>query len=322
MPIAMSEVSNEIQPLSLGHKLADRYEITEDLGERHGGHYYQAKDSHENNHLCTISQIGRPRKEAEADKMKKNLERAHRVASWIRINGALIPKDFLYENECLYSVLPPAYPHSLKDFIAQKGPTVAVMVGWLQELAGVLEIFHDARQPQFLGQLPLENFRVDDDNHIQLVGFDLTPDYKLEYTSHDQEFAKAPEEKYEARSDVWALGTLLQKCVEVSKDDVKKVFRGESDLKNLLQTMTNVDPEKRVSNMATLKTRLERINWSKAPKLSNTGITDAPIHVYTVQEKSPFAEMMLKYRMYAMGGLAAFLLIVALLQFIFPSSME
>jgi hypothetical protein len=318
----MSEVSNEVKPLAVGQKLADRYEITEDLGERYGSHYYQAKDSHETNIPCVISQIGKPRKEAEPEKMKRNLERAHRVASWIRINGALIPKDFLYEDESLFSVLPTAYPYSLKEYIAQKGPTIAVMVGWLQELAGVLEIFHDARQPQYLGQLPLENLRVDDEHHIQLVGFDLTPDYKLEYTSHDPEFPKAPEEKFEARSDVWALGTLLQKCVESSKDDVKKVFRGEADLKSLLQTMTHQDPEKRVSNMATLKTRLERINWSKAPKLSNTGITDAPIHVYTVEEKSPFAEMMLKYRMYVMGAVAALLAFVAILQFIFPPSFD
>lgn len=317
----MSDVASELKPLQVGHKLAGRYEILEDQGERQGARHYAAKDLEEHGCACVVSQIGRPKKEAEAEKMKRNLERAHRVASWIRTPGALIPKDFLYEDECLFSVLPPAYPHTVAEFISSDAPAVNVLVGWVLELAGVLEIFHDARQPQFIGQLPLENLRVDDEKRIQLIGFDLTPDFKLEYTSLDSEFAKAPDEKFEARSDVWVLGTLIQKMVDISKDPVKKAFKAENDLRNLVAQMTNSEIDKRVTNMATLKTRLERISWSKT-KLSNTGITDAPINVYTVEEKSQTAKWLEENRKYVLGGLAAVLGFIALLQFIFPPNLD
>ena len=311
----MSE-DTQTKTLAVGDKVA-QFEVVEVLPARNERPQYLVKDAQDGSQLV-LSQVGKPSKESEPEKVKRGLERAQRVASWIRTQGVVIPKDFLYEEGCLYSVTPVIQGTPLTKFIEENNPAPNQMVVWLTELAGALEVFHDARQPQYLGRLPVENLRVTQDGRIQLTGFDMGPDFKIEFVSENAETAKAPDARLDARSDVWALASLLQKCIELSKDEVKKQFRAEKDLNSLLGLMSNADPDKRVPNMATLKTRFERLAWQKAPKLSNTGFTDAPINVYTVEEKSQFAEIAEAYRLWILIGFAGLLAFIAVMQFIFP----
>lgn len=317
----MSDIATQVKTLSVGDKIAGHYEVTEVLPVHLGRPEYTVKDSDDAGQPFVLSQVGKPTKETEADKVKRGLERAQRVASWIRTPGAVIPKDFLFDDGCLFSVSPNPAGVPVLQFIQEQTPPLSKLVSWINQLASVMEVFHDARQPQYLGRIPLENLRIAGDQ-IQLTGFDMNPDFKIEFRPESEEMPKAPDARLDARSDVWALGTLLQKLVDSSADEVKKSLRTENDLRSLLAMMVHQEPDKRVPNMATLKTRLERISWTKAPKLSNTGFSDAPIKVLTVEEKSPFAELIEAYRLWILIGVGAILAIIALLQFIFPPALD
>ena len=314
----MSETSTQMKVLAIGDKVAGRYEVTQALPQSHGRAEYAAKDTQEQGTAVVLTQVGKPTKESEPDKVKRGLERAQRVASWIRTPGAVVPRDFLYDEGCLYSVSAPAQGMPLPQYIKENAPPLNKMVGWITDLAGVLGVFHDARQPQFLGGIPLENLQVTAEGQLQLVGFDMGPDFKLDFHSENPETPKAPDQRLDARSDIWALGSLLQRMVDASADDVKKALKAETDLRSLLLLVTNQDAEKRLPNMATLKTRFERISWSKAPKLSNTSVIDAPIKVLTVEEKSPLADIVEAYRLWIGLSVVGILLLIAVLQFIFP----
>ena len=314
----MSETATQMKVLAVGDTIAGRYEVKQALPEKHGRAQYQAVDHQDQDHAVVLTQVGKPTKESEPDKVKRGLERAQRVASWIRTPGAVVPRDFLYDEGCLYSVSTPPQGLPLLEHIAADHPPLAKIVGWVTELAGVLGVFHDARQPQFLGGIPLENLWITSEGQLQLLGFEMGPDFKLDFHSDNAETPKAPDQRLDARSDIWALSSLLQRMVDNSADDVKKALKQETDLRNLMGMMSHADPEKRVPNMATLKTRFERIAWSKAPKLSNTSVIDAPIKVLTVEEKSPLADIVEAYRLWIGLGIAGVLLLIALLQFVFP----
>ena len=77
-----------------------------------------------------------------------------------------------------------------------------------------------------------------------------------------------------------------------------------------MQQCIDPNPEKRPSNMSTFKTRLERLKWKDAPKPRTTSVTEAPIHVLTVQEKGFLQqqwEEKRKYILLAILGILAYI---------------
>src|ERR1017187_1236066 len=174
----MSDTATSSKTFAVGDKIADRYEVAQVLPAHRRRLEYQAKDLQDHGSLVILTLIGKPTKETEPDKIKRGLERASRVASWIRTPGAVIPRDFLCEQGTLLSVSVPPTGSTVSAYIQEHKPALSVLVSWLTQLASVLEVFHDARQPQFLGRIPIDNLQVTSEGQIQLIGFDMGPDFK------------------------------------------------------------------------------------------------------------------------------------------------
>ena len=305
--------------LKVGDVLGDKYEVLEVLPVLLDRPRWRV---HEKGHKedLVLTQIGPPSKETDPDKIKRSFERAARTASWIRHPGVVVPRDFLFENGNVYSVAHRPSRIPLPDYIAEHNPPLPALVHWVMELSAMVDQLHESRQPQFLGRIPVENLRITEDGQIQLLGFDISPELNLEYKSYAVEAKTAPDVKFDARSDVWCLGKVMQELIERSKADVKKAFQSESELRNIVTTITSEDPDKRFPNVSTLKSRLEKLRYKDSPKPKAHGVMDAPIQVLTVEEKNPFAHIWAEYRLYLLMGIAAFLLIVAILVNIAPGS--
>jgi hypothetical protein len=304
----------------VGDLVADRFKIEEVLPPLGINPHYRALDTQSGDHRCVLSQIGRPEKESEPDKVKRGLERATRALSWIRHPGFVIPKEFVFHGGCLISVFPEVKGTLLDKYIEEQQPPLSKMVHWITEMAAMFEQIHEARQPQFVGQLPIRNVLVNADGEVQLLGFDLKPDLKLGFMCVDDNAPKAPDARLDARSDVWCLGKLLQQMVEAGGDTSKKAYREEADLRALVQTMISEDPEKRVINMSTLKSRLERMRWKDNPKPSAVSQLEAPITVLTVENQDPFKDVKQKIRVGLGVAILAILLVMLIGQTLFPNT--
>lgn len=310
----------ETKTYQKGDTIAGRFAIDEVLPPL--GHYpqYRATDSEQSGQKMVLSQIGRPTKESEPDKVKRGLERATRALSWIRHPGFIVPKEFIQHDGLLFSVFPEVRGASLGKYIKDESPPISKMVHWITEIAAMLDQIHEARQPQYVGNLPIGNVLVNADGEVQLRGFDLNPDLKLEFLRVDDSAPKVPDERLDARSDVWCLGKLLQQMVEAGGDPSKKAFREENDLRALVQTMIHDDPEKRVTNMSTLKSRLERLRWKDAPRPAATGVMETPITVLTTEEVDKFADVKAKIRLGIAALVVVTLLVILLGQTLFPDA--
>jgi hypothetical protein len=302
----------------VGDKIANRFTI-ETVNPPHGPYpRYRATDPESPGHKFILSQIGRPTKESEPDKVKRGLERATRALSWIRHPGFVVPKEFILHEGILFSVFPEVKGVLLNDYVKEQQPPVSKMVHWITEMAAMLEQIHEARQPQYVGNLPIRNVLVNPDGEVQLRGFDINPDLKLEFIPADDTAPKVPEAKIEARSDVWCLGKLLQQMVEAGGDTARKSYKEESDLRALVQIMIQDEPDKRVANMATLKSRLERMSWKGGPKVDKSSQLDAPIVVLTVEEEDKFKAIKMKIKIVVGISVVILLLVMLLGQTLFP----
>jgi hypothetical protein len=320
--VAMSEpVSPKLDngpDLAPGTHVTDRFIIGEAFPNSAGRRRYRAEDKQDNSKPWVLTQVGRPSKETEPDKVKRGIERTTRATSWIQHPGIVVPKDFFYVEGILYSAAPERQGIALKQWIAENSPAITQLIAWIAELANMMEQLHESRQPQFVGRLSLENLQIGHDGILQLRGFDLSPDLKLAFFPENAASAAAPDAKFDARSDVWCLGTLLTQLIEISGDGVKKALRDSAELRSLISQCVDPNPDKRPATMAALKTRLERLKWKDAPKPRTTSITETPIHILTVVDKSPFVQLWQRQKIPIMLAVAGFLAFMAILVNLFP----
>lgn len=305
-----------------GDKIAERFTIdsvTPPLGTYP---HYLASDAENQAHKVILSQVGTPTKESEPDKVKRGLERATRALSWVRVPGCIVPKEFVMHEGILFSVFPEAKGVLLDTYLKDNQVPLSKMVHWIGEICSMLEQIHEARQPQYVGNLPMRNILVNADGEVQLLGFDLNTDLKLEFIPADDTAPKSPDAKHDARTDVWCLGKLLQQMVEAAGDTARKAYREETDLRSLVQTMTQEDPEKRITNMATLKSRLDRLGWKDKPKVDKASQLDAPITVLTVEEEDKFKEIKNRIKLLIGLSIVIFLLVALVGQTLFPEGGE
>jgi hypothetical protein len=305
---------------NVGDMVAGRFKIDEVTPQLGRYQHYRATDTEHQNHKVVLSQIGHPTKENEPDKVKRGLERATRALSWVRHPGFVVPREFTSHDGVLFSVFPDVRGTLLDDYIRQNDPPVKQMVHWIQSLTEMLEQIHEASRPQFIGQLPLRNVMVNADGEVQLLGFDLNPDLKLEFIPASSDAPKPPEERPDARTDVWCLGKLMQQMVEVGGENATKQYKEENDLRALVATMLNDDPEKRIVNMSTLKSRLERLGWKNAPKPPTGSVVDQPITVLTVEEEDQFKDIKQKFKLMVGLTIVAMLLVMLIGQMMFPEA--
>ena len=298
----------ESKEFRVGDKVADRFAIEEVLPPLGKYNHYRAADSEGK---VVLSQIGHPTKESEPDKVKRGLERATRALSWIRHPGFVVPKEFVIHEGVLFSVFPEVKGTLLDVYIKEHQPPISKILHWTIEIAEMLDQIHEARQPQFVGNLPVRNVLVNADGEVQLLGFDLNPDLKLEFIPADDTAPKVPDQKFDARTDCWVLGKLIQQMVEAGGEEVRKAYREEQKVRTLVQTMTADDPEKRVANMSTLKSRLELLT-RKEKKVDEASLLTAPITVLTVEEEDKFKEIKQKIK-YLIGGVILLFLFIALI---------
>lgn len=310
----------ENKELKVGDTLGDRFKIDETIPPVGTYPHFRATDKQNNDHKVVLSQIGRPTKESEPDKVKRGLERATRALSWVRHPGFVVPREFIMEDGVLYSVFPDVHGTLLDDYIKEHHPPISKMVHWVTSLTEMLEQIHEASRPQFLGQLPIRNVMVNADGEVQLLGFDLNPDLKLQFIPATLDAPRAPDAKIDARSDVWCLGKLLQAMVEAGGDETKKAYKEENDLRSLVATMLQDDADKRVVNMSTLKSRLERLRWKDAPKPPTGSVMETPITVLTVEEEDQFKDVKQKFRYYVMVAVLVLVLSMLLGQMLFPDA--
>lgn len=301
--------------LAKGDVVAGRYSVLEVLSED-APREYRVKDEQAPAQAMVMRQQGL---QGEADKLKRNLERALRAMSWIRHAGVIVPRDIFVEGDSVFSVQPQAVGVPFDSHIRQAKPTLAEIVKLIGEISTMLDQLHESRNPYFLGQIPPENLLVSPDGTVQLIGFQLSQEWKVEYKpeSDAPEF-KAPDSKLDARSDIWCLGTLMDKAADWSEDKVKKAYQNEADLRAISKQVTAPEPDKRIPNMSTLKTRLDRLKWKDAPRPKTTSVTDAPITVHTVEVKSQWQEWMEEYRAWILLGTLSFIAFIGFLVWLFP----
>jgi len=305
----------ESKEFRVGNKIADRFTIEEVMPPLGKYAHYRAAEA--DGPKVVLSQIGRPTKESEPDKVKRGLERATRALSWIRHPGFVIPKEFVLHDGLLFSVFPEVKGTLLDVYIKEQQPPINKILHWTIEISEMLDQIHEARQPQFVGNLPVRNVLVNADGEVQLLGFDLNPDLKLEFIPVDDSAPKVPDQKFDARTDCWVLGKLIQQMVEAGGEETRKAYREEAKVRTLVQSMTADDPEKRVANMSTLKSRLELLT-RKEKKVDEASLLNAPITVLTVEEEDRFKELKQRIK-YLLGGVVIVFLLVALLgQSLFP----
>jgi len=307
----------ESKEFRIGEKIAERFTIEEVMPPLGKYQHYRVSDSA--GPKVVISQIGTPTKESEPDKVKRGLERATRALSWVRHPGFVIPKEFVLHDGLLFSVFPEVKGTLLDTYIKEQQPPINKLVHWTIEISEMLDQIHEARQPQFVGNLPVRNVLVSADGEVQLLGFDLNPDLKLEFIPVDDSAPKVPDEKFEPRTDCWVLGKLLQQMVEAGGEETRKAYREEAKLRTLVQTMTAEDPEKRISNMSTLKSRLELMS-RKEKKVDDASLLNAPITVLTVEEQDKFKEIKQRIKILIGVVVLAFLLVALLGQTLFPEA--
>ncbi|MBS2033418.1 hypothetical protein JST97_00405 [bacterium] len=298
----------ESKEFRVGDKVAERFAIEEVMPPLGKYPHYRASDPEGNK--VVLSQIGRPTKESEPDKVKRGLERATRALSWIRHPGFVIPKEFVVHDGLLFSIFPEAKGTPLDVYIKEQQPPIQKILHWTIDISEMLDQIHEARQPQFVGNLPVRNVLVSADGEVQLLGFDLNPDLKLEFIPVDDSAPKVPDQKFDARTDCWVLGKLIQQMVEAGGEDTRKAYREEQKVRALVQTMTSDDPEKRIANMSTLKSRLELLT-RKEKKVDEASLLTAPITVLTVEEEDKFKEIKQRIK-YLIGGVVLLFLFIAL----------
>ncbi|MBT9584957.1 hypothetical protein IV102_16560 [bacterium] len=190
------------------------------------------------------------------------------------------------------TTLQPARVH-----IQENQPGVKVIVGWIADLADVLDKLHESRRPRFLGQLPLGNVLVNADGKVQLAGFEVDRDFKLQFLPVDANAPRPEDTTTDARTDVWCLGSLLKQMVDLSDETVRKAYREEGDLHG-------------------------RMRWKDGPKVDGGSLLTGNITVLTAEEKDPMAKTLRRWA--AMLGLVivVFLLVALLCQTLFPEGGE
>jgi hypothetical protein len=108
--------------------------------------------------------------------------------------------------------------------------------------------------------------------------------------------------------------------IEAGGDASKKAYREETDLRNLVQSMIAPEPEKRVANMSTLKSRLERLGWKDAPRPSAVGVMETPITVLTTEEVDKFQDIKHRIKVGILLTITAMLLLALIGQTLFPDA--
>jgi len=301
--------------LAKGDVVAGRYTVLEVLSED-APREYRVRDEQAPAQPMVMHQQGST---GEADKLKRSLERALRAMSWIRHAGVIVPRDIFVDGDSVFAVQPQAVGVPFDSHVRQAQPALADIVKLINEISTMLDQLHESRNPYFLGHIPPENLLVSPDGTVQLVGFQLGSDWKVEYrpASDAAEF-KAPDAKLDARSDIWCLGTLMDKAVEWSDDNVKKAYKNEADLRAIAKQVLSAEPDKRIPNMSTLKTRLDRLKWKDAPRPKTTSVTEAPITVHTVEVKTQWQEWMEEYRAWILLAVLSFLAFIGFLVWLFP----
>lgn len=205
--------------------------------------------------------------------IQQRFDELSKALSWLRDPGILKPEKFAIELDVVYTWGFPPSNQSLEEYLQQQKPSLQKLIQWTKELCTMVQECHDGSQPLYLGRLSLANLRLQGER-LQLLGITLTRSLRLTFENLDPTFAGPPEELYDARSDCWCLGTLLQTMIQKSGQTTRQACAAHPELSALLQQACAVEPARRPLKPAAFKARLEALRepkkvaprWSEAPR--------------------------------------------------------
>ena len=156
---------------------------------------------------------------------------------------------------------------NLEDFLSEGRITEKESCGIICSLCRALEPLHTADPPVACRDLKPENIMVTPQNSVMLIDFDIarmvSPGRQRDTVVMGTEGFAAPEQfgrrQSDARSDIYALGTILNYCI-LQKFPVEKIVDGK--LGDIVRRCIAVNPEERYQSVAELRYEIKNISPS------------------------------------------------------------
>lgn len=207
--------------LTTGTLLKERYAIDSVLGEGGMSAVYLAFDRSLGGKKVAVKQmqvqIARADDRAKAIAQFRN--EAHLLASLE--HPRLVPvTDFFEDGESAYLVMGLVDGRTLLDASMEPGVTLADVVGWIDQIADVLEYLHGRQPPVLFRDLKPSNVMLDCSGQIRLIDFGIARTFETGQTTGT--FLKgagtaefAPVEQFsgkggtDVRSDIYSLGATM-----------------------------------------------------------------------------------------------------------------
>lgn len=153
---------------------------------------------------------------------------------------------------------------NLEDFLSEGGITEKESCGVIYSLCRALEPLHTADPPVACRDLKPENIMVTPQNSVMLIDFDIarivSSGRRRDTVLMGTEGYAAPEQfgrrQSDPRSDIYALGTVLNYCI-LQKFPVEKIADGK--LGDIVRKCIAVNPEERYQSVAELRNEIKKL---------------------------------------------------------------
>lgn len=239
------------------------------------------------------------------DQCQKLADRARRRASWLHHPGWCCPRDFFFDQGQWYWTGPGPASTTVEEYLGQVSE-LAVLKGWLAQLCEMLMEIHNHRQPFFLGQLSPYHLRVHPNGSLQVLGLELNGAFRWVFRGDPQWVC--PDSKVDERTDIWSLGELFARLLEMANPKVREAYTQERGLRDLITGMRSPQPERRPQNLAAVKSRLEQLKYR--PSEVRRSLLQLPSAWELAQEY---------YHQLLVGAVATFVTGIVVMQFLFPA---
>lgn len=155
---------------------------------------------------------------------------------------------------------------NLGDILYDREMSQEECCGIVADLCRALEPFHTAEPAIVCRDLKPENIMVTPQNHVKLVDFDIArvvrPGKNRDTVVMGTEGFAAPEQfghrQTDGRSDIYALGTVLNYCI-LRKFPVEEIVDGE--LGDVVRKCIAVNPDERYQSVRELEDALEKLGF-------------------------------------------------------------
>lgn len=159
---------------------------------------------------------------------------------------------------------------NLEDILLERQITEKESCDIVCSLCRALEPLHTASPPVVCRDLKPENIMITPQNCVMLIDFDIarmvSPGKQRDTVVMGTEGFAAPEQfghrQTDGRSDIYALGTILNYCI-LRKLPVEKMVGGE--LGDIVRKCIAVNPDERYQSVAQLRDAIEKIYAPDAP---------------------------------------------------------